>query len=385
MGIRIRKKSGKWYVYVNHGGHRKAKCVGTSRAAAEKLKSLLEAKIALTGFGLPADAQDKSPTFREYSDRWLKEYAEVNSKPSSVKKHREVLRLYLLPELGARRLDQLRRDQFKGFLAKLTAAGKLARNSIRLILATLRVILNHAVEDGLLASNPAAKLGRFAKAAKSDFTASPLTPEEAERFLAAAKDVCPEYFPLFLTALRAGLRRGELVALSWGDIQLGNSEDDPNRYILVQRNYVGRRFTSPKSKKPRRVDMSKQLRAALAHLRDQHLEEALAAGLTSITEDLVFTSPAGGVLDPDNLYHRYFLPCLERAGIRRIRFHDLRHTFGSLLIQSGASLAYVKDQMGHYSIQVTVDTYGHLLPGANVACVDRLDSPQTPMYKPSLY
>ena len=76
---------------------------------------------------------------------------------------------------------------------------------------------------------------------------------------------------------------------------------------------------------------------------------------------------------PDNLYHRYFQPVLSKAGLRKIRLHDLRHTFGSLLIQSGASIVYVKEQMGHSSIQVTVDIYGHLIPSANVSFVDRLD------------
>jgi integrase len=72
------------------------------------------------------------------------------------------------------------------------------------------------------------------------------------------------------------------------------------------------------------------------------------------------------------------LPCLEHAGLRRFRFHDLRHTFGSLLIQDGASLAYVKDQMGHSSIQVTVDTYGHLIAGADIKWIDGLDRKTTP-------
>jgi hypothetical protein len=88
----------------------------------------------------------------------------------------------------------------------------------------------------------------------------------------------------------------------------------------------------------------------------------------------VFPSPEGTILDRDNLYHRYFLPVLAKAGIRNIRLHDLRHTFGSLLIQAGASLTYVKEQMGHSSIQVTVDIYGHLIPGSDVAFVDRLDA-----------
>ena len=71
-------------------------------------------------------------------------------------------------------------------------------------------------------------------------------------------------------------------------------------------------------------------------------------------------------------------PAIEKAGLRRFRFHDLRHTFGSLLIQGGALLTYVKEQMAHSSIQITVDTCGHLIPGAEIAWVDRLDSTTTP-------
>ena len=148
--------------------------------------------------------------------------------------------------------------------------------------------------------------------------------------------------------------------------------------MLVQRNWVNGSFTSPKSRKSRRVDLSRQLRAELLQLRDQRMLEVFLRGANTISDDLLFPSEAGTVLNPENLYRRYFLPVLEHAGLRRIRFHDLRHTFGSLLIQGGSSVVYVKEQMGHHSIQVTVDTYGHLVPGANVSCVDQLDSaPQT--------
>src|SRR5215469_14736426 len=81
-----------------------------------------------------------------------------------------------------------------------------------------------------------------------------------------------------------------------------------------------------------------------------------------------------GIADGVNLYHREFLPCLEAAGLRRVRFHALRHSYASHLIQAGANLAYVKEQMGHSSIQVTVDTYGHLAPGADIAWADKLDA-----------
>jgi len=92
-----------------------------------------------------------------------------------------------------------------------------------------------------------------------------------------------------------------------------------------------------------------------------------------IVDDLVFPSQVGTVLNMSNMVVRYFLPALERAGLRRVRFHDLRHTFGSLLIQEGAPLTYVRDQMGHSSIKITVDTYGHLIPSADIAYMDRLD------------
>jgi integrase len=190
--------------------------------------------------------------------------------------------------------------------------------------------------------------------------------------------ICPEQYPIFLTALRAGLRRGELVALKWGDIQFGESEKDSNRYILVQRNYVHGKFTTPKSKKTRRVDLSRQLRQTLVEIRDVQLFETYLQGRSSIADELVFQSEAGTIVDPDNLVARHFIPALDKAGLRKIRFHDLRHTFGSLLIQDGASLTYVKEQMGHSSIQITVDTYGHLIPGADIAWVDRLDSRTSP-------
>jgi integrase len=132
--------------------------------------------------------------------------------------------------------------------------------------------------------------------------------------------------------------------------------------------------TTTKSKKSRRVDMSRQLRGTLIEMRDARLRIAALDGKTNILKELVFSSPEGKILDPDNFYHRHFVPVLEKSGIQKVRLHDLRHTFGSLLIQGGASLTYVRDQLGHASIQITVDVYGHLVAGADIAWVDRLDA-----------
>jgi integrase len=350
-------------------GRRKAKKVG-SRESAEKVKREIEARLALGDLAIltPPDI----PTLRRYSEQWLRLYAEVECKPSTVASYRQLLRLYLYPRFGETRLDAITRDAVKDYLASLVAQGKLS------IVCTLRVIFNAAVEDGVVDRNPSARLGRFTKSEKPKFQATALTTKEAEALLDSARTRCPDYHPLFLTALPAGLRRGELIALKWGDIQFGESEADANRYILVQRNYTHGAFTTPKSNKSRRVDLSRQLRRALQELRDKRLLETFLKGRTSTAEDLVFPSKTGTVLDPANMIHCYFTPAVETAGLRHIRFHDLRHSFGSLLIQQGASLVYVKEQMGHSSIQVTVDTYGHLIPGADIAWVDRLDEAVAP-------
>jgi len=120
------------------------------------------------------------------------------------------------------------------------------------------------------------------------------------------------------------------------------------------------------------VDMSGQLAETLKALLISRKAETLRKGWPQVP-DWVFCSEEGGPLDGDNLRHRVFYKTLAKTGLRRIRFHDLRHSFASLLLQQGESPAYVKEQMGHSSIQVTVDIYGHLIPGANRQAVDRLD------------
>jgi integrase len=162
------------------------------------------------------------------------------------------------------------------------------------------------------------------------------------------------------------MRKGELIGLQWGDI------DWVGKFIEVRRSYSFGNMTTPKSGKSRRVDMSDQLMAVLRSLKAEMAEEALAGGKSF--GELVFPSEAGTPRDPSHVV-REFNRALKKAGLRHIRFHDLRHTNASLLLQNGESPVYVKEQLGHHSIQITVDTYGHLIPGANRQAVNRLDDP----------
>lgn len=206
---------------------------------------------------------------------------------------------------------------------KVTTKAQSPSSSLQ-TLCVVRGMFNQAIESGLLDLNPAARLGPFTRSARTTETKGiALTGAEVQQ-LAAALEICPEYHPLFLTAVRTGMRRGELVALQWGDIQFGRDDEDQNRFIIVRHNYVRREHTTTKSKRTRRVDLSRELRKTLLVLRDKRLLEAFLEGKNDISGERVFPSPDGSILDPDNLYHRYFLPVLAKAGIRKIRLHDLR-------------------------------------------------------------
>jgi integrase len=190
----------------------------------------------------------------------------------------------------------------------------------------------------------------------------------------------PAYYPLFLCAPRTGLREGELIALKGMDV------DFKGKFIDVQRNISRGKVSTPKNGKSRRVDMSSQLVEVLQAMLSQKRSAALQAEMkkpvgerrdaativSELMEDWLFTTPKGARLEPSNL-RKVFNKLLTAAELRRVCFHDLRHTFATLLIGQGESLAYVRDQLGHHSIQITVDTYGHLVPGGNRQAVDRLD------------
>ena len=142
---------------------------------------------------------------------------------------------------------------------------------------------------------------------------------------------------------------------------------------MARRNVVNGKVNPTKTSKERRIDLSDELLNTLDAFRRVHKAKWLARGKNEIPE-WVFSNQEGNPTDMQNLKNRVFIRCLEKAGLRRIRFHDLRHTFASLLIQNGEPLAYVKEQVGHASIKMTVDVYGHLVPGANREVINRLPS-----------
>jgi integrase len=304
-------------------------------------------------------------TLQSYASRWLLTYAD-NLKPATVKAYRESLTNHILPFLADVPLSGIKRRMAIDLIVELRRKG-LSANSIRLVHATLRVILNGAVDEGILPVNPASKPGRLLRGPiPAGMIVTPLTQQELSLFLNTIKDRFTCYYPLFLTLARTGLRFGEALGLLWQDI------DFEKRLIHVRRTLGMGGIEAPKNGKTRNVDMSQQLGAVLRRHLMLTREEVLKNSCSEFPP-WVFCNTVGTPLDPNNVRERIFYKAIEASGLRKFRIHDLRHTYASLLIQNGESLAYVKDQLGHHSIQITVDTYGHLVCGANRQAVDRLD------------
>jgi hypothetical protein len=140
MRITIRKKGNKWYVFVNYGGRRKAKCVGT-RSAAEEVKRVLEAKLALSDVGVLEEPGAQVPTFEIYAAEWMKNYVKVECKRSTADGYEGVLRQYLYPRFAKKRLDQIKRDDIRAMISELIEKG-LSRNTTRNALAVIRCMFH---------------------------------------------------------------------------------------------------------------------------------------------------------------------------------------------------------------------------------------------------
>jgi len=369
----VRKWRRKWVVdWRDIGGKRHIEAVeGNREAAEERLAAIIK-----TG----KKPVNNRQTFGEYADWWLETCAKGNIKDSTLDEYRAVLNNHVYPVFGSRPLAKVTRMMVREFITQKKNAN-LSRSTIKNILAPVRAIYNQAIEDDVVQFNPASNVGKFNKRQSNEKQINPLTRDELAKLLETAREKMPHHHPALLCAARTGMREGELIGLKWMDV------DFNGRFIEVRRTMSRGKVTLPKSGKTRRVDMSLQLTNALDELLAKRKAKALKLDmekpqderrkpeviLTEVMDSWIFTTPVGTQLDPNNLRKYVFYRCLDLAELRRVRFHDLRHSFASLLIQQGESLAYIKDQLGHHSIQITVDTYGHLVPGGNRQAVDRLD------------
>jgi integrase len=372
MAVKLRERPGKgWYVLIDWKGKRKAKYFGKNKVSAKAFAEKLTAKLKWAEqSGEPvalSRPNEQMPTVKDYFTEWQSVYADAHCKPSTAAGYRHVIVHHLIPVLGQRLLSDVTRADVKRFIASLVGQGK-SKRTIHNILTPFKEGYHHAIDDGLVTTNPAANLGRLVTSATSaDAHINPLSKGEVRSLLKVTLERYPSFYPLFLCAVRTGMREGELIGLQWSDL------DFRGQFIEVRRAVVRRQVTTTKTHKIRRVDLSPQLATVLQALKETRGLEASLKGQPM--PEWVFLTPSGHRMTNEVL-RKAFYTSLDAAGLRRVRFHDLRHTFASLLIQQNANVKYIQEQLGHGSISITLDVYSHLFHGDHRHHIQRLDDPQ---------
>jgi integrase len=371
MGVNVREKpkgSGYWWVFINHKGKRKAKKIGKDKKTALEVAKKIEAKLTLGELDIEKE-KPKLPLFKEYAEIWLETYVKALRRESTYERYRTILKNHVFQKLGKKPINEITRGEIRELLLNAHGQG-LSRSMVELIRNVISGILGYAIDEELIESNPVSGiLKRLNLEKNKKIVFEPITQDEVELFLNTCKDYYPDYYTFFLCAFRTGMRLGELLALEWGDIDLNK------KFIRVQRSYRKGKINPTKTGKIRRADMSNQLAENFKKLLKKYKSKALISGTEKQT-DIIFHR--NNKYMEQKYIRRIFKRILQKAGIRDIRFHDIRHTFASLLLSNGESPVYVKEQLGHSSIQITVDIYGHLIPSSNRKAVNRLDTPQQP-------
>ncbi len=352
-----RRADGRWEGRINLGwidGKRTRKSVYA--ASREDAARLLSEFSTQRDKGLPVP--HGRGTVADFLTGWL-EQVRPNVRPRTWEMYELYIRKHAIPGLKGLRLSALRPEHIRKLLAGRLKAGSSPR-SVTHLRTVLHTALQQAVEDKLLAWNPISSAVK--RPAAKDYKYRHLEIAEARAFLDAAQS--SRFEAAFTVSLSLGLRRSEVMGLRWSDVDLDGRTLRVEQTIAHLRAKVagkaGYYIGEPKTKRSRRtLALPEALVPILRRQRAQQAETRLAAGTSWQDRGLVFTNRDGGPLDPGAI-HEEFKAVLRRAGLPAIRLHDLRHSAASLLLAQGVPLRTIMELLGHSTIALTANTYGHL-------------------------
>lgn len=344
----IQKKGNVYYAVIALNGKRKWFKGGKKKDA----ERVLNEKIAELTTGTYKEIP--KITFKKFAEYWIKSHAENNVKPSTLAGYNHIINKRLIPDFENYLLNDITPAMLQAYVTKRKGskdararsdneehpAKLLSSKTISNEVVVIKKMYKDAHELGYVKVNPAQHLKR-PKITKPEIEI--LEQDEFQKLLDNSDDL---YRTAFLTALLTGVRAGELWALQWGNV------DWNSKRLFVRRSVWNNDFQEPKTKNAiRQIDLPENLIFELKKWK-------LACPISEY--DLMFPSREGNITCHDNVVKRHYLPALRRAGLRHVSFHGLRHTNASLRIKAGQNVKYMSMQMGHSSIKVTMDTYGHL-------------------------
>ena len=346
---------------------------GTKKEAETKLRELLQS-LETGGYIKPSKL-----TLGDWLEHWLESYAALHVSPRTYEGYKFLVRRHIIPALGALELTRLEPRHLQSHYAKALASGRLngkgglGNRSVQYQHRIISNALTYGVKMEVLSRNVAQAVDPPRLVRKS---MSVLAPEDLARFLVAARSTV--YYPLLFTALYTGMRRGELLALRWRDVDLEMATlSVVNSIYRLNGQYV---ITEPKSPHSRRmIALPPTLTLMLSNYRIEQAKQREMVGKPLADNDLVFAHIDGEPIDPDTVTQA-FGNILQKAGLPHLRFHDLRHTHATLMLKAGVHPKIVSERLGHAKVSITLDTYSHILPGLQEAAAESFDK----MLKPKV-
>jgi len=346
------KTRDRWQVrYIDPSGRERARNFAR-KADAEKFLVTIEADKLR---GEWVDPRLSKIAFRQWVDRWWGTTAHL--KPYTREGYESLLRVHVLPRFGNVSLGRIQPVDIREWVSQLHSSG-LSASRTRQSYYLVAQILRAAVESGYLTKTPCVGVA-LPRMQRRDMRF--LTAQEVRRIAEAMRE---PYGTLVYLLAYGGLRWGEACALRRGRCELLRSRLHVAESLSEIRG--GFHFGPTKTYQVRAVVLPAFLRDGIA--------EHLASRANTDSDALVFTAPKGGPLRRKEFGASYWKPALEDAGIEQLRVHDLRHTCASLLIATGTNPKAVQAHLGHSSIQVTFDRYGHLFPSDQEALAAKMDA-----------
>lgn len=308
----------------------------------------------------------KKQTLASYLEFWLENYAKTKLRQSTYTNHKVVVRSRIIPALGHHELDKLSPLHVIKYLTELQKE-ELSADYIKYLHAVLKKALNQAVKWQLIPKNIMEHVDPPRLAQKEIVT---WTAEQANEFLSYAKE--DKYYIAFVLAIYTGMRRGEILGLRWKDIDFDQARISVQQTLYRPSN-SGIIFQEPKTKSAKR-------RIAIPHFVVQELKShkakqnkfKLQYGAGYQDHDLVVCYDDGRPQDPRNLL-RHYERIIKRSGLPYIRFHDLRHTHATMLLQLGEHPKVVSERLGHSRVGITMDVYSHVLPDMQKEAADNFE------------
>lgn len=312
-------------------------------------KTTKEARLAEAQLLLDDDINEDNPPFEKVADEY-KNWYRKRRKPMSYTKMEGIVNNYLIPWFGKKQIDNIKNRDVMKFHDELIDKNSVATN--KTIHVFLSAVFNFAIRNEYTTKNPARAVGNFD--GKPEKHVNYWTLDEFKTFMSAVDDF--QYYVLFMVLYYSGMRRGEVMALTWGDIDFDNNS------VHIDKTLTKKGINSTKTGATRAIQMPTFVMRLLSQLKAQASPKMTYVVFGEFKQPISETTIS-----------RKFKEWIAESGVKPIRIHDLRHAHASYLINKGTVISVISQRLGHSNVSTTLDTYSHLYPTTEKEAVQDME------------